>query len=555
MVEIDADGIPQGEGGVQGGLLGEGHVVHVGEDVGGLDALAGLCVVDLNGSLVGAGGSLGGSSSLNHEAADRLAEGVLVVIPVGAGEGADEDVACTEVHLTLGIHAVAAVLRPVEVGDVGIVGNYRVGVHVLGGIAVVGDVAVLDVVLHAQLGGQGLALAVGEVGDLDGDLSDGGGVQEELTALDLVLGHLNGVGLLAVILARGVVAGHLLGEMIEPQLHGGVVVGGGDGRIVGNGVEEGHVHGRAVAQLVLLLQGGVGQVGGQSAVVDGQLAEAVDRSVGLVLDEQVHLVAHGELAEVEGVAVAGGVGKAFLLSGLHDSGLTADDGCALGGVGYLAVGADTPAQLVIINAEADPTVQDEVARFRGNSDLPVAGLLDLLGIIGLGQIVLDGVQAYLADDLLGIGGGGVSAVARGVDLGRLGLGFGLCLGLACAFIRVGLGGLFGGGFLGGGLPLRRCVGFGLGAVGLSADYGTCLGACRGRLAVGVCACVSAHAGCQDQHREGEQHQNKSDFLHTVLPPKKYGTETWSRFQYKIILSYHKKGILSSVSRISGLYKC
>ena len=116
------------------------------------------------------------------------------MVPVRAREGADQNVGAV-VDLAVGIHAVAAALGVAGVGDVGIVGDHGIGVDKGCGKAVMGDVAVLHVELHAQVGGEGLALVIGKVRDLDVELLVGGGVEEELAALDLVLAHLDGVGI------------------------------------------------------------------------------------------------------------------------------------------------------------------------------------------------------------------------------------------------------------------------------------------------------------------------------------------------------------------------
>ena len=288
-----------------------------------------------------------------------------------------------------------------------------------------GDVAVLHVELHAEVGGQGLALVVFEVGDLDVEFLVGGGVEEELTALDLVLAHLNGVGRKPRFHARQIVAGNFLGDVVEPELEGGIVVGGGNSLLLGDGIVEGDVHIRAEAQTVLFIQRGIGQVARDGVDSDGQLAEAVDRVGGLVLDEQVDLVAALKGTHVEVVAVARGVGVALLLGGLEDGGLPLHGKCVDGGVGCLAVGADAPAQLEILKAEAYPAVELDHARGLFDRNRPVGSFVDGSGVVGAQDLMLDLVQAGLAYLFIGISPVDVAAISRDVGLGRLGLGLGL----------------------------------------------------------------------------------------------------------------------------------
>ena len=517
LLIVDADDVPEAEGGVHGGLVGEGHVVDVGIDVGHFDALACVGIQDLNGGLVGTGSGVLGGLGLYHEATDGIAEGVFLMVPVGAREGADEDVGAI-IDLTVGIHTVTAAFGVTGIGDVGIIGDDGIGIDKGGWEAVMGDVTVLHVELHTQLGGEGLALVIGKIRNLDVDFLIGGGVKEELASLNLIFTHLDGIAFKAVLHARKIVTGDLFGDMVEPELDGGIVIGGDHGLLVGDGIIGRHIHIGAVAQLVLFLQGVGRQVGGHSADVDGQLAEAVDGACGGVLDKEMHLFPALEAVQVEEIAVACGVGIALLLSGLEDGCLAGHGGGIFGGVGLVAVGADAPAQLEAVKAKADPTVQLEHTGILTDSHAPVARLIDVLGILGQLDFVLDGIKARLPHGLIGISPIDVPAVT--VDVGRGGFRLGLRLGFGLSGslggdIRGRGGGFFGGiltihsHFIRSGIGRRRGIGGGLRTV--HGDIGNSLGR-RGRLRGLGLGRILPRAGHEDQEQHAKHGQNYGQIL-------------------------------------------
>ena len=133
------------------------------------------------------------------------------------------------------------------------------------------------VVLPQDLGLHGVALTVGEVGegDREGAILFGG--QEELAVLDAVARHVDDVGV--EILGCDVGLVELFGHMIEPELHRGVLVGGG--------------------QLVVVdpLHGLLGEVGAVSGLGEINIHIAVSLLCGLV---EVHRVDADRLALAAG---------------------------------------------------------------------------------------------------------------------------------------------------------------------------------------------------------------------------------------------------------------
>ena len=164
------------DGGAQGGLLGEGEGINVGVDLGGLDDLAALGVGDGQVGGVQPRGLVGLSPDLHREALGLTA-----------------------------LHGNGAVQGRQGVGEQG-----PVDVHVM---------------LPEELGLHGVALPVGEVGEGDRKGAVSLGSQEELAVLDAVARHVDDVGI--QILGGGVGLVELFGHMIEPELHRGVLVGGG----------------------------------------------------------------------------------------------------------------------------------------------------------------------------------------------------------------------------------------------------------------------------------------------------------------------------------------
>ena len=164
------------DGGAEGGLLGEGEGIDVDVDLGGLDGLAALGIRDRQIGGVQTGGLIRLGPDLHHEALGR---------PALDGYGT--------VH-----------------------GRQAVGDHVPqdGGV-----------MLSQELGLEGMAVAVGEVGEGDGEAAVSLGGQEELAVLDAVARHVDDVG----VQTRGGGVGlvELLGHVVEPEIHRGILVGGG----------------------------------------------------------------------------------------------------------------------------------------------------------------------------------------------------------------------------------------------------------------------------------------------------------------------------------------
>ena len=212
----------------------------------------------------------------------------------------------------------------------------------------------------------------------------------------------------------------------------------------------------------------------------------------------MHLVAALKGTHVEVVAVACGVGVALLLGCLEDSGLAGHGEGVDGGVRGLAVGADAPAQLEVLKAEAHPAVELDHTRAFLDGDSPVGALVDRLGVVGAQDLVLDLIQAGLADGLLGVLPVGVAAVAGSVGRGGLLLGLGLG-GVGrlpnCSLIGCVLGGGLG---LGDGFAIslggvgHLLVGLGLiGCLRICCDRG--LGRIRGYR-------ITACTGGKNQHK-------------------------------------------------------